>query len=463
MFYKAAGRNWAMTGQFAAPEIVGRLKKGPPLTQVYFAQTPLYTFLFGVYTRLVGFGPRRCILYDVLIHLLLVWSAVAVARRVFGLSWGLSALCGALFLPLGTVGRSDELGMVFALWAAVTFHSKTRPRAGTLAGGALLGLCCATSLSAFVFLGPLVVWELLGSKQDGAHKLRNLCAAGSVGLAVALSCVAPILANHPTAYQQLIAHAGDQAGILAVIAGNSWGSIEDLFQTWTYAFRDGFQYGILTFGLLGLAAVCWWFDHHRPRIGYQRILGGALSAGCILLLMPGKFYYLWFPGAWLLIACIALWSQVSRMISPARRRFLFALGACVWLAASARYFQQKAILWTLPADQSLSVNVKRIRAEIPPGVGVVTTLDWWALAGRDRVYDAMLSHPNIARVQYVVVSGNGSGKPSTPDWINPRYDNGNFKVVFNHLNPKPSSLFGIRISRSAYGFGAYVLKKRSGR
>lgn len=463
VFYKAAGRNWAMTGRFAAPEIVGRLTKGPPLTNVYFAQPPVYTFLYGVYTKLVGFGPRTCILYDVLIHLLLVWSAVAVSRRVFQLSWSVSALCGALFLPLGTVGRSDELGIVFALWAAVAFRCKIHRKAGTLVGGALLGLCCATSLSAFAFLAPLVVWDFLRAKQNGVHKFRDLCAAGAIGLAAAGFCVAPILIFHPAAYEQLFAHAGDQAGILALFAGKGWSSMGDLFQTWTYALRDGFAYGVLILGILGFAVACRSFDKGRSRVEYRHILAGALSVISIVLLMPGKYHYFWFPGAWLLISCVALGAQVSQAISRERRRFLLGLGACLWLCASMWYLRQKVILWTLPPDQSLTVNMKRVRAEIPPGVGVVTTQYWWALAGRDRVYDTILSNPSINDVEYVAVSGNGSGHPATPQWISPKYDNGNFKVVYDHLNPTPASLFGFRISRSSYGFGAYVLKKKSGR
>jgi hypothetical protein len=47
VFYKAAGRNWAMTGHFAAPEIVGRLTQGPPLTEIDFAQPPLYSFFLA--------------------------------------------------------------------------------------------------------------------------------------------------------------------------------------------------------------------------------------------------------------------------------------------------------------------------------------------------------------------------------------------------------------------------------
>jgi len=121
VFFKAAGRSWAATGRFAAPELRGYSNGNvaTPATEVFFAYPPVYPFLFGVYTKVVGFGPRSCILYDVLIHLLLVWCGVLVARLVFGAPWSVSVLCGALLLPLGTAGRPDELGIVFALGAAL--------------------------------------------------------------------------------------------------------------------------------------------------------------------------------------------------------------------------------------------------------------------------------------------------------------------------------------------------------
>jgi hypothetical protein len=36
------------------------------------------------------------------------------------------------------------------------------------------------------------------------------------------------------------------------------------------------------------------------------------------------------------------------------------------------------------------------------------------------------------------------------------------QVVYSHLNRTPESLFGLRISRSAYGFGACILKRKLG-
>src|SRR5258708_20764181 len=55
VFFKAAGRNWAATGRFAAPEMKGYFSNVlvPPATEVFFAYPPLYTFLFGVYTMIV--------------------------------------------------------------------------------------------------------------------------------------------------------------------------------------------------------------------------------------------------------------------------------------------------------------------------------------------------------------------------------------------------------------------------
>ena len=247
-----------MTGRFAAPEIVGRLAEGPPLTEVYFAQPPLYTFLFGVYTKLVGFGPRRCILYDVLIHLLLVWSSVIAAKTVFRLPWSLAVLCGAISIPLGTVGRSDELGIVFLLWAAVTFSGRILRRSDALLGGGLIGLCGVTSLSALVFLGPLIVWELLRRKEGMSGRVWNFSLAVAAGFISAAVCVAPILFNHPTAYKQIIEHAGGQSGVLSsLVNGAAWKPADGLFHVWAEALWYGPEYGILVVGLLGTGVRGW--------------------------------------------------------------------------------------------------------------------------------------------------------------------------------------------------------------
>jgi hypothetical protein len=459
VFFKAAGRNWAMTGRWAAPEIIGFLGKGPPLTEVYFAQPPLYTFLYGVYTKLVGFGPRSCILYDVLIHLLFLWSAVALARTVYALPWSLSALCGALLMPLGTVGRPDELGILLAMWGAVVFRSKMRRRLRAVIGGALLGLCGATSLGALVFLGPLVMWELRSEGDRWGDVARSLGLAGMGAVASATACVGPILASYPTAYQQLITHA--QGAALGFVTGHGQYPEHHLLKIWAGVLRYGYNYCFLMMGLLAFAALCWWFDRSRGWGKYARVVLAALSLLLLVSVMPRNYFYIWFPVSWLFVACAAAGAEVYRSASHARRRILLAFASLVCLGASLPYLHSKLVLWSLPADQSLTTNWKRLRSQIPAGAGVVSTEYWWMLADRDRVYDEAFSDPGIDAVDYIVRSGNGTGKPGKPVDVPLPYQYAGFRPVQNHLNPQPVSFLGFPISRSGYGFGAYVLEKKN--
>ena len=461
VFFKAAGRNWAMTGRFAAPEIVGRLKSGPPLTETYFAQPPLYTFLFGVYTKAAGFGPRRCILFDALIHLLLAWTVCACALKVFELPLWLSALCAALILPLGTVGRPDELAIVFALTAALAFRSS-----GWLAG-IFLGACLATSLTAAVFLGALVIWEHFRTNPDRRNSLRNLAVACATAVAVFAVCAAPILASHPDAYRQLLAHAGSQSPVLSMITGVGAPEargvadvIRESIRTWRDMAHYGFGHIFLPFGLVFFAAVAWLLNRGISGLRLDRFVVAAILLASIALVLAGKYFYFWFISVWLLMASAALLFRIWTLQTPVSvKRILLCAGLGVWGISCLPYLQQKAVTWTIPADQSLSLNYTRVRDAVPPGAGVLSTDFWWMLADRDDVYDTLFSTPDVRQVSYIVLSGNGSGKPGKPTGLNPRYDSGGYEVIYNHLNQSPASLFGRTISHSAYGFGAYILKR----
>jgi hypothetical protein len=460
VFFKAAGRNWAMTGRFAAPEITGRLSQGPPLSEIYFAQPPIYTFLFGALVKVAGFSPRSCIAYDTIIHLLLIWSAMLFARIVYGLDWSWAALSGALLVPLGTVGRPDELGIVFAMWSAIAFRSRLPDRIRAAMGGALLGLCVCTSLGAFLFLGPLVLWELFSARQKPAGRIADLGLAALVFVAVTAACVSPILIPHPAAYRQLIEHAGEQSAVLSAVTGEERNSSLGFVESWVTMMKYGFVYGFLIMGLFLFALLCPFLDSSVTHPAYSRI--GILFFSLVLLAiaMPGKYPYLWFQGCWLLIACVALASHISNFRSW-RQRALLVFGACVWLLASAPAVRWAYIMWKIPADESLTVSTPRLQAEVPAGVGVMTTDYWWALANRDKVYDLVFSDPGIGAIDYIVLSGNGSGRPGVPTDFKAKYKAG-FVPIFDDLNRTPPQIAGHTLSRSSYGFGAYVLKKAPG-
>ncbi len=461
VFFKAAGRNWAATGRFAAPELKGYFSNVlvPPATEVFFAYPPVYPFLFGVYTKSVGFGPRSCMLYDVLIHLLLVWCGALAARFVFGVPWSVSALCGALLLPLGTAGRPDELGIVFALGAALALRTEVPLKLGVPIGGALLGLSCATSLGACLFLGSLVGWEVTLRERSYFKKFRNLAITALIAIVVLAVCVAPILLNHPLAYRQLASTSSSQTVIGNANSGGYHSSGKSFLRLWIEALWYGYDKAFLIAGCLIFSLLCRLLDKNPEGAVYFRFVCVVFSLLLLLVLMPGKYTYLWFPGVWLLIACVALGWGKSQSLLPARRRPLLALGVLIWLIASMPYVRAKAILWTLPADQSLTFNVNRVRDDVPIGAGVLTTEYWWALAGRNAVYDTLFSNPGPDSFDYVALTGNGSGRPGAPITLGVSIAESHWRNTDDHLRSKPPSLFGFRLSRSAYGFGPYILTK----
>ena len=70
VFFKSAGREWALHGKFAAPELAnsdwypaGYQPSGAPET-AFFAFPPVYPFGFGLLVKFVGFGWRSCVFYD---------------------------------------------------------------------------------------------------------------------------------------------------------------------------------------------------------------------------------------------------------------------------------------------------------------------------------------------------------------------------------------------------------------
>lgn len=458
VYFKAAGRNWAATGHFAAPEMKGFLDLNPPLSEVFFPYPPLYPFLFGLYTKVAGFGPRSCILYDVFIHLALVWVAFGVAKRVFGLPWHISATCGALLIPLGTVGRPDELGIVMAFSAALSLTIKAKPTARNLLAGLFMGLCGLASLGAAIFLGPLVVWEGVGRQPTLRKRVLDFLFIVVIAVTFALICVTPLLVLHPGAYRQLFSIAILGSSANRFLHGYTPAAGRPTFaQAWVSALYYGYPYFALVGLLVAFSFACGCLDRERRSADYSRILLAMLSLALVEAAMPGKYTYLWFAACWLLLACVALGWRVLQSLVPSGRRLLLVFSAIGCLGLCAPYLRWKLILWTLPAEQSLNASVNRVREDIPADVGVLSTEYWWALAGRDQLYDNTFSNPGDA-VDYVVVTGVGSAKPGVPI-LDKKYSD--WQVVDSALRLSRPSVLGLPLSRSAYGFGPYILKRKS--
>src|SRR5262245_28110156 len=120
VYFKAAGWNANQKGAFAAPELEGFLHLDPPIERVYFTYPPLYAWLFGLWSRITGFGWAACVGYDALISAALAFIVYALAGVVADALLGplsvsrrtaLALMAALLTLLFRQVARPDELGM----------------------------------------------------------------------------------------------------------------------------------------------------------------------------------------------------------------------------------------------------------------------------------------------------------------------------------------------------------------
>lgn len=461
-FFKSAGRHWAATGHFAAPEIVGRIDVQPSLEVIYFAQPPLYSFAFGLFTKTFGFGPYQSILFDALIHLLLAFATVVLAHRVFELPARYAYLIGLLILPIGQRGRPDELAMSIAIAGIVAWTLDLKPAYRALLSGVAFGICGATSIGACLFLAPLA---LLVGYQRRVLTLRNGAGAIVVGAVAGLLCVSPILLPHPDAVHQLLAHAVDQSpemGRVSATEHSRWANIRQ-------SYREGVM-AVLQFGMQAVDTVacailllilCWRaMPKERARAWKQSALLAVSIMFLISALLPGKYTYLWFFAPWLVsLAAIVLMRSYGGLRAATRTLAALLIAGSIAFAWGL-YAKDRLEILTLAKDQSFYWNMKHVRDTIPAGSRVVTKEYWAALADKCQVLDPDFSHPKPVDVDYLIKTGNGTGVPGKPQTFSPEYEafaaKDHFVVEEDDLNRTPLKIVGIRISKSAYGFGPYI-------
>lgn len=447
-FYKAAGREWAASGRFAAPELEGFSGTRPGLEDVFFVYPPLYPFFFGLVVRAVGFGWRACVAYDAAIHALLALSVAWLARRRLPEAPEALALgAAALVVPLGTWGRPDELGLCFALAGLGLLEGASATRVALAASGFAFGLAAGTSPAVAAMLGAQAALTLLRPRAGAAARLLawGACAALTAALAIA-----PLLLAHPDAWRQALGQS-----VLQERLGRLTLPLEGWRPAWT---QLAFTLTLLAIGLAARAArlVDW-------REWAARWLVPTVALAAVVVTLPGKHTYLWMWGAWLLVAAV----ECAWRAWHARRRRLAAslsaalLAGCALAAAPA--VQRGLVIVALPADQRPDAAAARVRAAIPPGARVLVDELWWSTAGDYDVRDVAWSRPSDpASIEWLVLSGNGTGAPGRARALPPHLAQlePRFEVVRDDLSQSPASLLGLRISRSGWGFGVRVLRRQ---
>jgi hypothetical protein len=453
IWYKAAGREWATTGRFAAPELRGAYGLEPPLEEVWFAYPPLYPLLFGCLVKMFGFGWRVCVVFDAVIH-------TCLALLTFGVARGLSAggdrraafWAGLAVLPLGVAGRPDELALAFGM-AGLLPLVRLRADAGctlswasSVASGALFGLCAGTSSPAAIVLGLIALVLLVDRAGSPARFIvLGIIWAGTAATVFA-ALLAPILLEHPDAYRQYL-------GLMKVVfqsdTRSHWEKIAAVLTI-------GRRVSIPAFGVLlvGLATVVNSLYRSSLRQWAVLWLGPFFGAMFLLIFDPDNNSYPWFLGPYVLAAGIV--TLADPRLGPERLAACLTHGAVVLLVlyGSIETAKQTIVLARLPDEQSIQYNARQIRDLIPRGSTVATYEAWWFLACDYTVYDPIVSPSHWSEIDYVVVQGH----PRSLE----RYAQEHFRLIKDNRNRIPYKLFGVPLSRSQTGFGARVFARQQG-
>lgn len=446
-FFKAAGREWALHGRFAAPELRGFHGLQPPVERVFFAQPPLYPFGFGLFVAAFGFGWRVCVAYDALIHVALVFLTFALANRLAG-SATAAGLAACVVLPLGTTSRPDELAMCFAMASALVVLRRPDAAWRTVVAGVLLGLAAGASVGAAIVLGFGVAVQLLASAAPIGRRIANLALCGAAAALTVAILAAPILLAHPDAYRQYLGLASSQVG------SAHWSA--DLQSAWRYGKGVMVLEAVcLAVGLLALAT------RGSSRQWSESWLGAVLGMAFVALLLPSKYTYMWFVGPWLVAACVASLAAAERTWVRGLAAVALGIG---WIFASTGFVWQTVTMLTLPREQRIAVSERRVRAIVPPGATVLAGEYWWTLGADRAVLDSYCAeYPDLTAIDYIVLTGNGTGEPGKMQALKAPVAGvvaTEFVVVDDHLNRKPFTVLGRRLTNSAWGFGALVMRNR---
>lgn len=453
IFYKAAGRQWAQSGKFAAPELVGWVIAGPPVDQIFLAYPPAYMFLFGLYTRLFGFGWNQIMLFDPLIHVgLAVITFVTVRNLVKDSPIWLAAITGLAIIPLGLLGRPDELSTCFGMASFVLLLSSPLSFWRVALAAGLFGLTIATSIGGAIVMGPVAFFLLLMNSEPWPRRIREILIFGLVALVTFGAALAPILVAYPSAYLQFTPRFHeDHGGIL---------------KTWDAFMQLGLTLSIFPyFAALAIALLSCAISRQQEewRRWVRLWAGPLLGMALVFFGIPGKLPYFWFVGPWLLVtSAVCVYSMRLtrlRVIGGALLAFGLFVGAIP-------FAKDIYVLCSLPESQTMQAAANVLRSLIPDGSTVLTTEYWPLLGNRCRVYDASFSEPSPRTIDYIVVTGNGSGVAGKRRPVKPGsmigfedYIQEHFTVIYDNLAKEPVSLLGRRLTHSGYGFGPIVLKQ----
>ena len=464
-FFKGAGREWGTTGRFAATELADSdwypttsFKVDVKPEEVFFFYPPLYSLGFGLIVKLFGFGWRQCVFYDAFIRAVLAYAFVQIAHQMSvgkRRDWLITLLSFAILLQ-GFSERPDDLATCLAMIGLLPLIGLSTNRSQIILSGISFGLCAGTSVGAAGMLAMIAITLLLSNSTPWQVRIRDFAIWCSVSAAVFLMVVFPLLYLHPGAINQYRANAAT-----AIKSYPELFSAPLQFIGVHIPFVSSMS-GILAVNLLLVPAAL----RSNNRKYWLRLYCGTLAALLFWFMsVPNKILYLWFVAPWLIALYFSVLSTEWNKVNKILRTFSLALLAFSLLLGSINTIKPIVYISFLPKSQRQDENQRLLNSLIPAKSKVLCTDAWWFIADNREVYDARWTHPDMEKIDFVILSGNGSGKPGFPilanEWLEdfPLYDH--VHVVNDNLNREVPQFFGVPLSRSSYGFGSLVLERNS--
>lgn len=457
----------AVNGRLAAPAFTGFWNMEPDIAEVFGVYQPLYPAAFSLLVR----GGRAIrltgLLFDSVIHLTLVAVIVfALPAVIPGVSVPVAALTGGLCIFLGHYGRPDELAMVLALSGIATFYmalrmeQRWRRRGGIALGGALIGLCGATSIPVTGILGlwALIPWVWYLVHADDRNRFLGASSLlGVVALCVGLAILIPHY-RQPGALDQFWAHASGFP-LVALRGVVESGDLSRFTKAWVTGWR-GNVFQVTLAAILGCMLLIAWI---RGWIAKGEPAAYAASSLLIMLLiglvLPQEGYYYWF----VMPAVIALLGQ-SLIHKPG----WLAVAVVISLLVGGQAVRETVRHMCIPLDQRESTVKTAIRELVPIESRIMVDPGTYMLL-RDaypHVHVGWIGCWDVLpEIDYVIfnlrwLDVDESGYRPKPSMIKPSnaaFLRVRFTVLHDWLPTERVSLYGLPLGMTPTGYGVVVL------
>jgi len=449
--FKSAGRHWAKEGVFAAPDLDGFLGPSlePPVSTVFGVQPPLYPFLYGLFTRVFGFGERVNSCFDAILHCGFGAAAVLLARFRAPLAPGAAAMAGMIALAVPAGGRPEELAGILGVLALVPVTGPSVKRMWSIAlGGLALGVSAfaqPVAAVAIALAGTIIV--LIENPWRGGSKIIAAWAAAamitsSIGLWI-------VSASLPGAVSQFLFHARLQRGA-SMLSG--FVNATAYHRQWALVFAAG---------LIACSSTAW------KKVGALWWNGAWLPvlvpAAALFLFQPEKTYY---QVVLVPVLAGALAGSIHTLWALGNRRkervSVFAVGVLLFCALILDV-RNVAIVLSLEEDQQVDFNEQLLDQMIPTGSVVIGNDLWPSLANRVQFRSSSHSQVPAERIDFVLLTGNGSGRPGQHQKLQGVYTRlleGDWVIIHDGISRRVPEVMGVPLSRSSWGFG-FILYKRA--